>query len=116
MPAEQRLYVLANGAHPTNPESGGREMKVRELIEILEDMDPDADVFVMSQESWPFECSVAGVAERGDWLEEDLEAEPWAGRDRWGASEAQLPANDVFIVEGSQIRYGAKAAWEAARR
>lgn len=91
-------------------------MKVRELIEILEDMDPDADVFVMSQESWPFECSVAGVAERGDWLEEDPEAEPWSRRDRWGASEAQLPANDVFIVEGSQLRYGAKAAWEAARR
>lgn len=29
-------------------------MKVREPIEILEDMDPDADVFVMSQESWPY--------------------------------------------------------------
>ena len=33
---------------------GGREMKVNELIEILEDMDPDADVFVMSQQSWPY--------------------------------------------------------------
>lgn len=91
-------------------------MKVRELIEILEDKDPDADVFVMSQESYPFECRVAGVAERGDWVEDDETEEPWTDRDRWGASESQLPANDVFIVEGSQVRYGAKAAWEAARR
>jgi hypothetical protein len=91
-------------------------MKVNELIEILENMDQDADVFVMSQESWPFECNLAGVCQRGDFTEEDPEAEPCANGDRWGASESQLPMNDVFLVEGSQVRYGSKAAWEAARR
>lgn len=30
-------------------------MKVHELIEILEELDPDASVYVMSQQSWPFE-------------------------------------------------------------
>jgi len=29
-------------------------MKVRELIELLEDQDPDAEVFIMSQENWPY--------------------------------------------------------------
>jgi hypothetical protein len=29
-------------------------MKVHELIEILQDMDPEADVYVMAQESWPY--------------------------------------------------------------
>ena len=29
-------------------------MKVHELIEILQDMDPDARVWLMSQHSWPY--------------------------------------------------------------
>lgn len=33
-------------------------MKVRDLIEILEDQDPEAEVLIMSQENWPY-------AERG---------------------------------------------------
>ena len=90
-------------------------MKVRELIEILEHMDMEADVFVMSQEQYPFECEVVGVAERGDWADLEPDAEPRTGDDRWPAGEAQLPMTDVFIVEGEQRRYGAKAAWDAAR-
>ena len=27
-----------------------------------------------------------------------------------------VATTDVFLVEGSQVRYGSKAAWEAARR
>ncbi len=94
-------------------------MKVHELIEILQDMDPEADIWVMSQQNYPFEHSIAGVCQRGDWAEEDdtdEAGESWTRGDRWSASESQLPANDVFIVEGGQVRYGAKAAWDAARR
>ena len=29
-------------------------MKVREMIEILEELDPEASVYVMSQQSWPY--------------------------------------------------------------
>ena len=36
-------------------------MKVSELIELLEEQDPDAEVLVMMQENWPFECALAGV-------------------------------------------------------
>jgi len=92
-------------------------MKVHELIEILQDMDPEADVYVMAQESWPFEHSIRGVCQRQDFTDADDEAEPPPeDGDRWRASGSSLPANDVFIVEGGQVRYGAKAAWDAARR
>jgi len=29
-------------------------MKVSELIELLGDQDPDAEVMIMSQENWPY--------------------------------------------------------------
>ena len=90
-------------------------MKVHELIEILEELDPDASVYVMSQQSWPFEVAIHGVAVREDFTEPDLDDEPHEG-DRWTASEGALPGSDVFIVEGGQLRYGSKDAWDAARR
>ena len=92
-------------------------MKVHELIEILQEMDPEADVFLAVQPGYPFEHSVAGVCQRGDWLDDaDDTAQPWADGDRWGASDDQLPKNDVLLIDGGQVRYGAKAAWDAARR
>ena len=98
-------------------------MKVSDLIELLEGMDPNADVFIMTQPSWPFEHGLSGVCQRSDFTEPDecdeddqevaeLEDAP-RGRDRWSASESQLPGNDVFLVEGSQLRYGNKNAWDA---
>jgi hypothetical protein len=94
-------------------------MKVGELIALLGDLDADAEVYVMSQESWPFECAIAGIAQREEFTacEEDAaEAEEERGGDRWTAPDAALPPGDVFIVEGGQIRYGSKSAWEVARR
>lgn len=97
-------------------------MKVSDLIELLEGMDPDADVFIMAQPNWPFEHSLSGVCQRSDFTEaddcdeeeevEELEEAPRA-RDRWSTSESQLPGNDVFLIEGSQLRYGNKNAWDA---
>ena len=85
-------------------------MKVSELIEILEDMDPEATVLVVSQPAWPFELELAGVCQRSDLVEdEDEEQAGDAGGDA-------LPANDVFLVEGTQLRYGNKRAWDVARR
>lgn len=85
-------------------------MKVGELIEILKDQDPDAEVLIMSQQSWPFENAVYGVASREDLRErDDDDDEPGPTR------EAGAPS-DVFIVEGQQLRYGSKAAWRVAAR
>lgn len=85
-------------------------MKVSELIELLEEQDPDAEVLVMSQQNWPFECALAGVTTREEMLladgDEDGEAEAPAG----------AAHSDVFLVEGEQVRYGSKTAWAVATR
>ena len=77
-------------------------MKVRDLIARLEACDPEADVYVMSQPSWPFEYSIQGVITRRAVCAED-DVEPPAG----------TADSDVFIVEGTQVRYGSKGAWAA---
>jgi hypothetical protein len=83
---------------------------VSELIEILSEMDADAQVLIASQSQWPFEHAVYGVARRAEMLA-DEDGEP--------ATESHEPgtaASDVFIVEGTQLRYGSKTAWETARQ
>lgn len=89
-------------------------MKVRDLIEILEDQDPDAEVLIMSQQSWPFENAIAGVAVREEIVEDDEDLDDEEREET--RYEKGTAASDVFIVEGQQLRYGSKAAWDAARR
>jgi len=80
-------------------------MKVSQLISILSECDPDANVFTMQQPNWPFEYSVAGVSVREEFSNLD---------------EDELPAgcapSDVFLVEGSQLRYGSRDAWSTTIR
>jgi hypothetical protein len=83
-------------------------MQVRDLIELLEDQDPDAEVLIMTQESWPFENAIAGVAAREEIAERDEDEED-------DDEEDGTAGSDVFIVEGRQLRYGSKAAWSVAR-
>jgi hypothetical protein len=87
-------------------------MKVQDLIRILGDCDPEADVYVMAQRSYAFECALHGVAERRAFVEtyDDDEAAASASTD------ADRRRTDVFLVEGSQLRYGSRDAWDAARR
>lgn len=98
----------------SEPGAEATTMKVRDLIEILEDQDPDAEVLIMSQENWPFENAIAGIAVREEIVEndEDLDDDE---REETRYEKGTAP-NDVFIVEGRQLRYGSKAAWDAARR
>ncbi len=88
-------------------------MKVKDLIELLEGMDEDADVYLMGQPNYPFEHGIAGVCQRGDFAGEDEDDDCEARVDRWAASDDALPKNDVFLCEGSQLRYGNKDAWDA---
>ena len=83
-------------------------MKVSELIELLEEQDPDAEVLVMSQPNWPFELSLAGVTNRDEDVDGDEDEEP--------RLERGTAKNDVFLVEGEQLRYGSKTAWSVATR
>lgn len=97
-------------------------MTVQELIERLQECDPDAEVRIMSQESWPFENAISGVAVREDFAVEACECDHRFDEPHEEGCPALddeyddgLEAHDVFIVEGAQERYGSKNAWLAAR-
>jgi len=89
-------------------------MKVSELIEILEEQDPAAEVLVMSQENWPFEMGIHGVTTRDEILRADGDGDDAEDDDEQLADG--LARSDVFLVEGSQLRYGSKTAWDVATR
>jgi len=82
-------------------------MTIDELIERLEEyrdaIGGEAEVRLMTQENWPFENEVVGLAsgeeinEPDDGEDEDLDED-----------------NVVFIVEGQQRCYGSKRAWAVA--
>jgi hypothetical protein len=88
-------------------------MKVHQLIAILEEQDGDAEVFIMSQETWPFEVALHGVAIRVD-MEDGDEDDEEGDDDAAGARVEGTSSNDVFLVEGRQLRYGSKTAWDVA--
>ena len=82
-------------------------MTLNELIERLEEyrdeLGEDAEVRLMTQQNWPFENTITGLASSAeingadDDDDEDVEADAV-----------------VYIVDGQQIGYGSKRAWEAA--
>ena len=88
-------------------------MTIDELIARLEDyrdeIGGDAEVRLMTQQNWPFENSIYGLAsgaEINDYDEDDED-----GVDDDDAAEDAV----LFIVEGQQLGYGTKRAWEVAR-
>ena len=80
-------------------------MSLDELIERLEEyrdaLGGEVDVRLMTQQNWPFENEIVGLAS-GEEINEPDEGED--------VDEDQV----VFIVEGQQRCYGSKRAWEIA--
>lgn len=80
---------------------------LRDLIDLLEDaaseLGDDAEVRLMTQHNWPFENSIFGLA---------------SGRDinasEDGEDDDVDSENVLYIVEGTQLGYGSKRAWEVA--
>jgi hypothetical protein len=88
-------------------------MTLDNLIEILndyrEELGGDAEVRLMTQQNWPFENRICGVTsgrEMNDSTNEEMDED-----------EAEDVAEDttLYIVEGGQICYGSKRAWETCR-
>ena len=86
-------------------------MTIDELIERLEDyrdeIGGDAEVRLMTQQNWPFENGIFGLAsgqEINDAADED------DANDDGDVDADQV----VYICEGQQLCYGTKRAWEAA--
>ena len=87
-------------------------MTIDELIARLEDyrdeIGGDAEVRLMTQQNWPFEnpiCGLASGAEINDFDEDDED-----GDDDDDATEDSV----LYIVEGQQLGYGTKRAWDVA--
>lgn len=84
-------------------------MTIDQLIERLEEykdlMGGEAEVRLMTQQSWPFENHIRGVCT----TEEMNGHEP----DEDEEDEEDMPDESVvYIVEGNQLGYGRKKAWE----
>jgi hypothetical protein len=84
-------------------------MTIDELIERLEEyrdeLGGDARVLLMTQQQWPFENEICGIVSAeeinhsSDEDDQDVEEE-----------------GVVYIVEGGQLRYGTKRAWDILGR
>jgi hypothetical protein len=92
--------------------NGDKNMNLDTLIEILndyrEELGGDAEVRLMTQQNWPFENRICGVTSGQEM--NDTNDDDEADDDQDVADE-----NIVYIVEGGQICYGSKRAWETCR-
>lgn len=87
-------------------------MTINELISVLEDyrdeIGGDADVRLMTQQNWPFENSIHGLVS-GNQINEAT------NEDEGDDDEYEGDVEDdgvLYIVEGRQLGYGTKLAWE----
>lgn len=78
-------------------------MTVQELIDSLDKYDPDTEVRLAMQPTWPFEYSIKGVCSSMDVPGED-------GEEISTEDETEI----VYIAEGSQLAYANKNIFEAA--
>ena len=90
-------------------------MNLDTLIEILnnyrEEFGGDVEVRLMTQQNWPFENKIHGVTS-GQEMNEQSDTDEEDGT----TNDDDVAADDViYIVEGGQICYGSKRAWETAR-
>jgi hypothetical protein len=90
-------------------------MTIDDLIERLQDyrdqLGGDAEVRLMTQQNWPFENSIRGLASGAE-INDCCDDE---GDDEESCDESDVDDDAVlYIVEGQQLGYGSKRAWEVA--
>ncbi len=87
-------------------------MTVDELIERLEEyrdsLGGDAKVLLMTQQQWPFENEICGIVS-GQEINHSGDEDD---RDDGDVEDEAV----VYIVEGGQLRYGTKRAWDILGR
>ena len=76
-------------------------MKLRQLLNLLEAYSPEAEVRIMHQPRYPLESILGGVVGESEIREHE-------GGDLGDDAEV------VYLLEGAQVGYGRKAAWEAS--
>ena len=82
-------------------------MTIDELIGRLEEyrdeLGGEAEVRLMTQQNWPFENGIVGLASGAEINEDDSEDDDDADAD-----------DIVYLCEGDQLCYGTKRAWNVA--
>jgi hypothetical protein len=82
-------------------------MTLNEIIERLEEyrneLGGDCEVRLMTQQSWPFENAITGLVSGSEINSSDEDDDACVEEDAV-----------VYIVEGTQLKYGSKRAWDAA--
>ena len=87
-------------------------MTVAELIEALDGADPTTEVRLMTQQTYPFENALVGIWAPGEDGDGDgEEAFTPASGDQFGYRGAGPATKVLYLVEGRQIGYGTKDAW-----
>lgn len=81
------------------------ETLIQLLCEYRDEHGPEAEVRLMTQQNWPFENHVAGITSGSEMNEDDEEMDDHDVEDD----------STIYIVEGGQIGYGSKRAWETCR-
>ena len=80
-------------------------MTIDELIERLneyrETLGGEAEVRLMTQQAWPFENGICGVTSASEINDEAEDGDDSGER-------------AIYIVEGQQLGYGSKVAWDVA--
>ena len=86
-------------------------MKVRDLLEQLEGYSPDVEVRIATQPNYPLEATIRHVRSKIEMAEREGEiCEDGSCEDEECLTVRSHPNNDtVYIVEGSQIGYAARA-------
>jgi len=98
---------------------------LKEIVEEYEDMPDDTEVRIMSQKNWPFENSIRGAVRASDmyeeeeYIDEDEEDQDKAEKVRHvaykpvkGEMDRRQLEDAIYLVEGRQIGYGTKTAWD----
>ena len=83
------------------------EELIERLTELRDELGVNAEVRLMTQEAWPFENYILGVTCTSEMNE--------FASDEEDEDEVDEDANVVYLVEGGQLCYGSKLAWEAVR-
>ncbi|MFA7331985.1 MAG: hypothetical protein WC326_13025 [Candidatus Delongbacteria bacterium] len=103
-------------------------MLLTDLIARLEELaqeHPDAEVRLMTQQSWPFENSLLGLTTKSAITddEDQQEAERLMGLDIELEDDEVGPRREpstdpeiIYLIEGNQLGYGSKAAWAVCDR
>lgn len=89
-------------------------MRVYELIELLSQQDPEANVTFASQPSWPFEFSIQGIAVRRDVEGDATRCPACGGTDTrasydYGSDPTRRWCNDcegMYVLENEEESFG----------